>query len=316
MGSSRFVARTTTSSSPSVRRNEFDQALPRPRTPARAASGSGRCPRPGRPCGRRRRRCRSGAAAGRGSAPGRGDAGARGPGRLLGLPRGVHARACEGAPRAPAPGKDVSAAARGRRGAGGSRPPRRRTGRRREAARGRRSARDRRRSPAGRAWSSRPRWTRWNICWRFAGVRCTRPSAVSHDGATVAAFAVHIADALEQTRSAEAVARRRPRRSSPRRFRESRGAAASRGSADRAAGARPARRPGRGRSASSPAPGARRRAGRRRCPRVARAGDVAGAQAGVVVRRPDEAVELELAACPGKRTSRAPRESARDPASP
>ena len=41
---------------------------------------------------------------------------------------------------------------------------------------------------------------RWNMDERFAGVRCTRPSAASAEGATVAALAVHIADALEQRR--------------------------------------------------------------------------------------------------------------------
>src|SRR5690606_6050540 len=41
---------------------------------------------------------------------------------------------------------------------------------------------------------------RWNIAVRFAGVRWTRPSAASADGATVAALAVHIADELAQSR--------------------------------------------------------------------------------------------------------------------
>ncbi len=42
---------------------------------------------------------------------------------------------------------------------------------------------------------------RWNICWRLAGVRCIRPSAVSSEGAPVAAFAVHMAAELEVSRS-------------------------------------------------------------------------------------------------------------------
>jgi hypothetical protein len=44
-----------------------------------------------------------------------------------------------------------------------------------------------------------PSSTRWNIAWRLATVRCIRPSAVSLDGAPVAAFAVHIAAALEHS---------------------------------------------------------------------------------------------------------------------
>jgi hypothetical protein len=42
---------------------------------------------------------------------------------------------------------------------------------------------------------------RWNICWRLAGVRCIRLSAVSSEGAQVAALAVHMAAALELSRS-------------------------------------------------------------------------------------------------------------------
>jgi hypothetical protein len=45
-----------------------------------------------------------------------------------------------------------------------------------------------------------PSSTRWNIAWRLATVRCIRPSPVSLDGAAVAAFALHIAAALEVSR--------------------------------------------------------------------------------------------------------------------
>ncbi|MNV31791.1 hypothetical protein D3C71_1231110 [compost metagenome] len=36
---------------------------------------------------------------------------------------------------------------------------------------------------------------RWNLLFKFAAVKCTRPSALSADGETVAALAVHIQDA-------------------------------------------------------------------------------------------------------------------------
>ena len=42
---------------------------------------------------------------------------------------------------------------------------------------------------------------------KLAGVKCTRPSAVSAEGATVAALAVHIADALLQARSRSGASR-------------------------------------------------------------------------------------------------------------
>ncbi len=41
---------------------------------------------------------------------------------------------------------------------------------------------------------------RWKLLARFATVRWTRPSGVSHEGATVAAFAVHMAEALDASR--------------------------------------------------------------------------------------------------------------------
>ena len=45
-----------------------------------------------------------------------------------------------------------------------------------------------------------PRWRGGTSAGGWPGVRCTRPSAASREGATVAAFAVHMADALEQRR--------------------------------------------------------------------------------------------------------------------
>lgn len=42
---------------------------------------------------------------------------------------------------------------------------------------------------------------RWNFETRFAGVKCARPSAVSADGATVAALATHMFEADEQATS-------------------------------------------------------------------------------------------------------------------
>src|SRR5207248_6250823 len=42
---------------------------------------------------------------------------------------------------------------------------------------------------------------RWKFAIRFAGVKCTFASAVSADGLTVAAFAVHIAAADEHAAS-------------------------------------------------------------------------------------------------------------------
>ncbi len=59
---------------------------------------------------------------------------------------------------------------------------------------------------------------RWKCAARFAGVKCTRPSAVSGDGLTVAALATHIAAADEQAASsagASVRARRRTAASSP-----------------------------------------------------------------------------------------------------
>jgi hypothetical protein len=42
---------------------------------------------------------------------------------------------------------------------------------------------------------------RCNVVCKFATVKWTLPSRLSGDGVTVAAFAAHIADALEQARS-------------------------------------------------------------------------------------------------------------------
>lgn len=59
---------------------------------------------------------------------------------------------------------------------------------------------------------------RWNSDTRFAGVRCTRPSAVSAEGLTVAAFAVHMAEADDDAASrpgASFAARARTAASSP-----------------------------------------------------------------------------------------------------
>ena len=52
---------------------------------------------------------------------------------------------------------------------------------------------------------------RWRLKARLAGVKCTRPSAVSADGLTVAAFAAHIAEAelaAASSSGASAAARR------------------------------------------------------------------------------------------------------------
>src|SRR5436190_306238 len=42
---------------------------------------------------------------------------------------------------------------------------------------------------------------RWNMEVRFAGTTCSLPSALSAEGTHVAAFAVHMAAALEQSRN-------------------------------------------------------------------------------------------------------------------
>ena len=136
---------------------------------------------------------------------------------------------------------------------------------------------------------------RWKCAARLAGVKCTRRSAVSADGLTVAALATHIAAADEQAASST-------RRLCAAR-REDVGVAA--GEAQRAQRATSGRSCGgstacgsRGRPAraSSPGPAAPRRADSRRMLRVALGREVAAREPGVVVRRPGDAVEVDDAA--------------------
>ena len=87
-------------------------------------------------------------------------------------------------------------------------PPRRRAGVRRaaaivhaEAGAGPRTSRAATRVVVGASSA------RWKCDTRFAGVKCTRPSAVSADGLTVAALATHIAAADEQAASRRGASR-------------------------------------------------------------------------------------------------------------
>ncbi len=172
-------------------------------TPARGRGACRRRRRRSRRCGRRRRRSRPDSAARTPCAPDRGRGGARSPPR----PRASGARIFPrrgrpGAVRGAAVDEELDA---GAPGAGANRvwlaaPSSPNCG-----AAGSGSWTTKWRASAKIARSTRvvvgASSERWKWLTRFAGVKWTRPSAVSADGLTVAAFATHIAAADEHAAS-------------------------------------------------------------------------------------------------------------------